>query len=80
MNGKGTKQSVFSKLLKMDPRDYTIIEIIVGPDSRGPARCLQCQQAFQPGEMWRRMKSPFDPEYGSYFIGIHSKCPTRGTC
>lgn len=76
MNGKGTKQTVLSKLLRADLSQYTIIEIVVGPDARGPARCLQCQQAFKPGEMWRRLKSPPDPKFGSYAVGIHSKCPT----
>jgi len=76
MSGKGSKQTVLSQLLTLDLSDYDIIEIQVGPDPRGPVRCLQCQQAFKPGEVWRRLKSPPDPEFGSYAVGIHSKCPS----
>ncbi len=76
MNGKPTKQTVLSKLLKVDLSDYAITEIVIGPDPRGPARCFHCQQLFKPGEMWRRMISPPDPEFGSYAVGLHSKCPT----
>lgn len=75
MNGRGTKQTVLSKLLALDLSHYSVIEIQVGPDPRGPKRCLQCQQEFKPGEVWRRVQSPPDPEYGSYFIGVHGKCP-----
>lgn len=76
MNGKQTKQTVLSKLLKLDLSDYSIVEIQVGTDPKGPVRCLQCQQPFRPGEIWRRLKSPPDPEYGSYTVGVHSRCPT----
>lgn len=73
MNGNGiSKQS-----LTIDLRIYSVGEIRVGPDSRGPSRCLKCQQVFKQGEVWQRMKSPPDPEYESYFVGVHSKCPTR---
>lgn len=77
MNSKGTKQTVLSKLRAADLSHYTVIEILVGPDSRGPTRCFHCQQTFKPGESWRRIQSPPDPEYGSYFVGIHFQCPTQ---
>lgn len=63
--------------LTIDLTRFTAHEIRVGPDRRGPAKCLQCHQAFKAGEVWQRMKSLPDPEYGSYYIGVHSKCPTQ---
>lgn len=56
---------------------FTGHEVCVGPDRRGPNKCLQCDQPFKTGEVWQRLKSPPDPEYGSYFIGVHTKCPTQ---
>lgn len=79
MNGNGTKHKVLRKLLTLDLGQYAITEIQVGPDPRGPTRCLQCHQTFKAGEVWRRMTSPADPQYGRYSVGVHSKCPTPCT-
>lgn len=73
MNGNGAREHV----LTIDLSQYSIGEVRVGPDPRGPSRCLKCHQSFKAGEVWQRMKSPPDPEYGSYAIGVHAKCPTR---
>lgn len=73
MNGNGTSKPV----LTIDLRRYSIGEMRIGPDTRGPSRCLKCHQTFRPGEVWQRIKSPPDPDYGSYFIGVHSKCPRQ---
>lgn len=75
MSGKGKKQKMLSRLLKLDLSQYPITEIQVGPDPRGPVRCLRCQQMLKPGEVWRRMMSAADPQYGRYTVGIHNKCP-----
>jgi uncharacterized protein with PIN domain len=50
------------------------VDLRVGPDRRGPQRCLKCRQLFKPGESWKRMTSPPDPTFGSYSIGIHERC------
>jgi hypothetical protein len=76
MNGEGTKQKMLSKLLKLDLSRYPITEIQVGLDPRGPKRCLRCQRMFKPDEVWRRMTSAADPQYGRYTVAIHNKCPT----
>jgi hypothetical protein len=54
--------------------DYGVTEFRVGPDSRGPKRCLKCGQPFKVGEPWQRMTSPTDPELGAYSVGIHDRC------
>lgn len=71
MNVKG-----LTKALKIDLSQYSVGELRVGPDLRGPSKCLKCQQPFKTGEVWQRMQSPRDPEFGSYTIGVHAKCPT----
>lgn len=71
MHGNGTTKQV----LTIDLTQYSVGEVRIGPDLRGPSKCLKCHQAFKAGETWQRIKSPPDPEYGSYFIGIHSRCP-----
>lgn len=75
MKGRGTKHTVLRKLLALDLSQYPITEIQVGPDPRGPVRCLRCQRVFKFGEVWRRMTSGADPQYGRYTVGIHNKCP-----
>lgn len=70
MNPKPTDQSV-----TIDLRAYTEPELCVGPKAGGPTRCLKCNRTFKVGEIWQRLKSPPDPEFGSYFIGVHLKCP-----
>ncbi len=72
MNTKG-----LTKALTIDLTQYTVYEVRVGPDTRGPSKCNKCNQTFKVGEIWQRMKSPPDRDYGSYFIGVHCKCPTR---
>lgn len=79
MNGKRTKQKVWRKLLARDLSQYPITEVQVGPDQRGPTRCLRCRRRFKQGEVWRRMTSAADPKYGRYTVGIHNKCPTTPT-
>lgn len=74
MNAKGVTRTV-----TIDLTGYTVHEVRIGPNVRGPRKCLKCNQTFKAGEVWQRMKSPPDPEYGSYFIGVHTQCPTRGT-
>lgn len=71
MNSKG----ISKQLLTTDPRNYANAEVRVGPDTRGPSKCLKCHQVFKRGEVWQRIKSPPDPVLGSYYIGIHGKCP-----
>lgn len=66
-----------TKVLEIDLIKYAAHEVCFGPHPRGPNKCIKCDQVFRPGEMWQRMKSPPDPEYGSYFIGVHCKCPAR---
>lgn len=39
-------------------------EFRVGPDPRGPAKCLRCHQPFRVGESWKRLTSPPDPKFG----------------
>lgn len=68
---------IMTKVLEIDPAKYKTHEVCFGPHARGPARCIKCNEPFKLGEMWQRMKSPPDPEYGSYFIGTHCQCPTR---
>ena len=75
MKGTGTKHPVLRKLLALDLRQYPITEVQVGPDPRGPVRCLRCQREFKSGEVWRRMTSAADPKYGRYTVGLHNKCP-----
>jgi hypothetical protein len=72
MNAKAMTQA-----LTIDLTKYTIHAVHVGPKLRGPKRCIRCSQPFKTGEIWQRMKSLPDPEFGSYFIGVHSQCPTR---
>jgi hypothetical protein len=50
------------------------VEFRVGPDPRGPARCIHCRQPFKKGEAWKRMTSPPDPKLGAYSFGIHDRC------
>ena len=50
------------------------VEYLMGPDQRGPDKCLHCQLLFQEGEVWRRYTAPPDPEYGTYSIGVHNAC------
>lgn len=56
------------------PAELTSIQFRVGPDPRGPKRCLRCHQPFKKGETWQRQTSPSDPKFGSYAIGIHDRC------
>jgi hypothetical protein len=57
------------------PHQYSTIEYMSGPSRRGPKRCLRCHKVIKKGEPWRRVTSPADPKYGSYIVGIHTKCP-----
>ena len=50
------------------------VEFRVGPDPIGPARCINCLQPFKEGELWKRMTSRLDTEFGAYSIGIHDRC------
>ncbi len=63
-----------TQVLTIDPTQFRVHEVRVGLDPRGPHKCLQCGQPFKTGEVWQRMKSPPDPELGSYVVGIHSQC------
>jgi hypothetical protein len=58
----------------VDTTKATAIEFRVGPDARGPRRCLHCGQDFKPGETWKRVTSAVDPELGAYSFGIHDAC------
>ena len=73
MNGRVANKQAHT----IDLTQYSVGEMRVGPDPRGPAKCLKCQQAFRSGEVWQRFKSVPDPEFGSYSIGVHAKCPAR---
>ncbi len=73
MNGRATK----NQATIIDLTQYSVGEMRVGPDPRGPSRCLKCQQAFRSGEVWQRFKSASDPEFGAYFIGVHAQCRAR---
>ena len=55
-------------------QDVGKTEQVIGPDPRGPKKCLHCHQPFLAGEVWSRVTSPKDPEFGSYVIGIHEAC------
>jgi hypothetical protein len=52
----------------------TTIQFMIGPNPKGPQRCLRCRQPFKQGEAWQRYTSPPDPIHGSYAIGIHDRC------
>lgn len=73
MNGNATSKQVLTNRLTQ----HTLGEMRIGPDPRGPSKCLKCHQTFQSGEVWQRIQSPPDPEFGSYFIGVHVQCPAR---
>lgn len=64
-------------LAKLKRETYAIIEFRVGPDPRGPVKCIECEQAFKSGDRWRRMTAPPDPVFGTYSMGVHIKCPTQ---
>jgi hypothetical protein len=72
MNGKRT--TTMPKLAQIMKEEHAIMELCVGPDQRGPVKCIRCHEPFKPGESWRRMTSPPDPVYGAYAIGVHKKC------
>ncbi len=74
MNTRGMNQT-----LTIDLTCFTAHEVRIGPDHRGPTKCIQCNKLFKASEVWQRMKSPPDPKFGSYFIGVHSRCPTQTT-
>jgi len=73
INEMNTRAGVQSPLT-IDLSQYNVTEIRMGPDPRGPARCIHCQQVFKSGETWWRLKSRPDPQFGSYFVGIHERC------
>ncbi len=50
------------------------IEYLIGPDAKGPQRCIHCYRHFRQGEMWRRYIAPPDPECGTYSFGVHDAC------
>jgi len=58
----------------IQPHQYTTIEYMMGPNRKGPKRCLHCHKPFKQGETWQRHTSPKDPKLGSYVVGIHSAC------
>lgn len=70
MNGK----AIGNKTLVITHNEFSVSELRIGPDPRGPAKCIRCHQAFKVGEEWRRMKSPPDPDYAAYCIGVHARC------
>ena len=73
MNGMTANKQAYA----IDLTRYSVGEMRIGPDSRGPSKCLKCQRTFRSGEVWQRFKSARDPEFGSYFIGVHAQCPAR---
>ena len=50
------------------------VEYLMGPDEKGPERCIHCYRLFQEGEVWRRYTAPPDPECGTYSIGVPDAC------
>ena len=53
------------------------IELFVGPQPRGPKRCLKCGKEIKNGQVWRRYTSPPDPEFGSYSVAVHEACAKK---
>ncbi len=54
--------------------EHTEIEYMNGPSAKGPKRRIHCRQTFKTGEAWQQITSPEDSQYGSYAIGIHTRC------
>ncbi len=50
-------------------------QLHIGALPKGPQCCIQCLKPFKPGEAWRKLTSPTDPEFGSYSVGVHVQCP-----
>jgi len=67
----GTKRSA-----AIVPTDNTL-QLFVGPQPRGPKRCIKCGKEFKNGQVWRRLTAPDDPQHGTYSIGIHEACANK---
>ncbi len=48
--------------------------LMVGICCQGPRRCLKCGREFGMGDIWWKMLSPADRQYGRYAVGIHQEC------
>lgn len=69
-------QNARKKTLVVTPQTNTL-QLFVGPQPRGPRRCIKCGKEFKNGQVWRRLTAPDDPQHGTYSIGIHEACAQK---